>query len=51
MMMDPFSWNKIPTFGNDPNGIVLPSASQLIENEKMIDLNGFGQMTQYLQIQ
>jgi hypothetical protein len=32
MMMDPFSWNKIPTFGNDPNGIVLPSASQLSEN-------------------
>ena len=51
IQMDPFSWTQIPTFGNDPNNIVLPSPSQLNENEKMVDLNGFGQMTQYLQIQ
>jgi hypothetical protein len=30
MLMDPFSWNAIPTFGNDPQHIVLPSPSQLM---------------------
>jgi hypothetical protein len=49
--MDPFGWSSIPSYGNDPQYIVLPSPSQLSENEKMIDLNSFGQMTQYLQVQ
>ncbi len=51
MQVDPFCWNQIPSFGNDPQHIVLPSPSQLGEQEKMIDLNTFGQLTTYIQAQ
>jgi len=29
LQVDPFCWNQIPSFGTDPQGIVLPSPSQL----------------------
>jgi hypothetical protein len=29
LQMDPFGWNQIPTYGNDPQHIVLPSPTQL----------------------
>jgi len=54
LFMDPFSWNTIPSYGNrqtQVNQIVLPSPSQLNQNEYMINLNTFSQMCAYLQPQ
>ena len=52
--MDPFSWNSIPSYGSygsPVNNIVLPSPTQLNQNEFMINLNTFAQMVVYVQPQ
>lgn len=51
MLVDPFCWNQIPSYNTDPQYIVLPSPCQLQEQERMIDLNSFAQMTGYIQPQ
>lgn len=49
-MMDPFTWTTIPTYTPDQQ-IPLPSQSQLLPQEQMINLQNLYEMSNYLQVQ